>query len=138
LADLGTIVFAIAGQIGDDLPVSISFPETADFTTFQYFPTQQELLTIQDGTISINRIDDIDIVWRAIEAGVRQMGITDVSQLSKHFQKSFEELCEEAARPVYLNNVRDEGPSILTEIIERLGEQIERYRDALNAYMEDY
>jgi hypothetical protein len=27
LADLGTIVFAIAGRVGDDLPISVSFPE---------------------------------------------------------------------------------------------------------------
>jgi hypothetical protein len=135
LTDLGLIVFAIAGRIGDDLPISVNFPETNEISTFRYTPSQRELLVIQGGVVSINRIDDIDIIWRAIEGGAREVGVTDITQLSQHFQKGFEELCEEAARPVYIDDVREGPPSILTEIIERLDAQIDRYRETLNTYV---
>jgi hypothetical protein len=135
LRELGTIVFAVAGRIGNDIPVGVDFPDTAGVTSFRYVPSQKELLIIIRDTLSINRLDDIDIVWRAVVSGMNEIGITDTSQLSGHFEKSFEELREEAARPVYINEVDKGSPSILTEIIARLSEQVDRYKYALESYV---
>ena len=63
------------------------------------------------------------------------MGIDNDGALSGSFDKSFEELREQAARPVHINEVSEDFPSILTEIIARLSEQIDRYREALDTYL---
>lgn len=135
LTTLGSIVFAIAGRIGDDEPVSVEFPDTLGISIFQYAPTQKDRLVILNDTLSINRLDDIDIIWRAVETGLGKIGIADTSRLAQHFEKSFEELCERAARPVFINDVSATAPSILTNIAERLHEQIDQYSEVLDVYV---
>jgi hypothetical protein len=133
--DLGVIVFAIAGRIGDDLPVSVELSDAPGITALRYVPSQRELLVLLGETLSINRLDDIDVVWRATESAAAEAAITITDQLSRSFEQGFEELSELAARPVYIGDVSESAPSILSEMTRRLQEQIRTYSEALEAYL---
>jgi hypothetical protein len=135
LADLGVFVFAVAGRIGDDLPVSVELSDAPGLATLQYAPSQSELLVLLGETLSINRIDDIDVVWRAVVSAAREAGITITDQLSRNFEQGYEELCEQAARPVYISDVTEDAPSILSEMTRRLQDQIASYSAALDVYL---
>ena len=134
LSKLGTIIFAIAGRIGEDLPTSTQLSDAADLTSLSYEPSQSYLVVIQGEALTINALDDIDKTWKAVESAIRAAGVETSPDFSVQFKKSFEDLREKAGRPVYIDDVREEYQSILSDIIKRLDQQVKSYADAYKSY----
>jgi hypothetical protein len=135
LGRLGVIVLALVGRIGEDEPATVPL-RTPEMDSLRYAP-QQEGVAIFDGrTISVNRLDDIDVVWRAVEIEAERVGIETSDSVVESFEDALAALLEEAGRPVNIDDVAIEGPSILGDVVARLDEQIVAYEKALAGHVE--
>lgn len=137
LSHLGMIVRALIGRIGEDEPVSITLEGTADWHTLTYQPKQSSIVEISNGALSINRVDDLDVVWNAISSGLSAGGYDDAAKLAETFERRFTDLREMACRPVDVNDISPEVPSILGEVTKHLEAQIRGYSRALRSHLTD-
>lgn len=133
LDQLGRIVFALVGEIGDDKPVSVGLPVTG-FDLLRYEPKQSELVKLDGASIAINNLEDVDVLWRALEAEAGAAAV-DIAPLTETFEDAVARLSEEAGRPVDIDNVRTDGSSILGDVIGRLNEQIAAYQRSLERHL---
>lgn len=130
---LGAVVFALVGRIGDDQPVAVPLAEGA-FDELRYEPTQAELVRLTETSITVNRLDDVDVLWNALGDAAVDAEI-EVSALAERFEEAVADLSEEAGRPVDINDVRADGTSILGDVIKRLDEQVDGYRRVLDEHL---
>ena len=137
MAGLGTIVFSLIGRIGDDQPASVTLPSGTGFTTLQYQPGQEQIAEIGDGGVLVNRLDDIDILWQAIARKCAELDIGNSEELAECFEKSFGDLREAAGRPIDVDDIAADGPSILSEVVAGLSEQVAAYDDALKSHLQN-
>lgn len=137
LADLGSIIFALVGAIGPDRPASLALDDSVHgLTTIRFMPGQVATAEIQGSELTINRLDDIDIVWRAIKAAAPLDGQgVDTKRLADQFERLFVELREASDQPISIDDVNVESPSILSNIVERLADQVDRYKRALEQHV---
>jgi hypothetical protein len=73
LEHLGLVVRALIGRIGDDESVSISLESSKEWHTLRYEPKQRSLVELSGGEVTINRVDDLDVVWKAATDGLRRL-----------------------------------------------------------------
>jgi hypothetical protein len=135
LKNLGTIVRALIGRIGPDEPAVVDIDKVPNWYTMSYDPSQSDVVRIQSGTISISRIDDINVVWSAIERAISAADLHDETKLASVFESKFRELREMAYRPVDIDKVDPAEPSILAEVVERIDSQINDYKRALRSHL---
>jgi hypothetical protein len=131
------MVRALVGRIGEDESASVLIDKVPNWRTLSYQPKQSDVVQIYNGTLSINRVDDLDAAWRAISSGLSAGQFEDIDKLSEAFEAKFTELREKAYRPVDVDDINPGGPSILSEIIERIGTQIDGYSQSLEAHLAD-
>ena len=67
LERLGAVVFALVGRIGDDEAVAVPLGH-AGFDQLRYEPAQAERARIDGTSITINNLDDVDVLWKAESA----------------------------------------------------------------------
>lgn len=137
LNELGTIVFSLVGRIGDDQPASVELGSDTGFAQLRYQPDQHETAEVQDSDLLVNRLDDIDVVWKAITTRLAELEIEAGDALSECFEKSFGELRETAGRPIDVEDIAASAPSILGEVVEGVREQVSAYNDALSSHLQD-
>jgi hypothetical protein len=135
LSHLGMMVRALIGRIGEDEPASIVLEGLKDWYTLKYEPKQSSVVEISNGTISINRVDDLDVVWNALSSGLSAGEYKDTDKLPETFERKFTELREMACRPVDVNDTGSEVPSILGEVTKHLDIQIKGYGRALKNHL---
>jgi hypothetical protein len=134
---LGVIVRTLVGRIGDDVPSEVKIENVSGLELLRYDPDLGEGARLEDLSLSVGRLDDIDIVWAAVKDEVSRVGFADESKLADQFESAFGDLREAAGRPVDVNDVDPSAPSILGSVIERIEDQIDRYASALEAYHAD-
>jgi hypothetical protein len=134
---LGTIVFSLVGRIGDDQPASVALPSGTGFAALHYQPDQRTVAEISDTSVLVNRLDDIDVVWQAIARLLAELDVGNSAELAECFEKSFSDLRETAGRPIDLEDIRLDAPSILSEVVAGVTEQVSAYTSALTAHRED-
>ncbi len=135
LKNLGLIIRALIGRIGDDEPAFVGIDKAPGWHTLRYNPKQSEIVKIQSGELSINRIDDINAVWLAISQAVSAGKLDDVEKLAAVFEGKFVELRESAYRPVDIDKVNHAESSILGEVTQRIDYQITEYSVALRSHL---
>jgi hypothetical protein len=133
-AGLGTIIFSLVGRIGDDQPASMDLPAASGFDVLQYEPGQTETAELRDTAVLINRLDDIDVVWQAIARECTEAGIGS-DELAEAFEKAFGDLREAAGRPINVEDIAADAPSILSEVVSGIHEQVTAYEIALSSHL---
>lgn len=134
MADLGTIVFSLVGRIGDDQPASIDLPTATGFGALQYEPGQTETAELRDASVLINRLDDIDVVWQAIARKCADVEMPS-DGLAESFEKAFSDLREAAGRPIDIDDIAADAPSILSEVATGIHDQVAAYETALSSHL---
>lgn len=134
MADLGTIVFSLVGRIGEDQPASIDLPTATGFAALQYEPGQTEIAELNEMSVLISRLDDIDVVWQAIARKCVEEGIAS-DELAESFEKAFGDLREAAGRPIDIDEIAADTPSILSEVVTGIHQQVVAYETALASHL---
>jgi hypothetical protein len=137
IENLGTIVFSLVGRIGEDQPASVPLPSSTGLTELLYKPRQENVAEVRDSAVLVNRLDDIDVVWQAVARKLEESEASDSDELAECFEKSFGELRETAGRPIDAEDISADAPSILSEVITGIGEQVAAYDEALDTYLKD-
>jgi hypothetical protein len=135
IESLGTIVLSLVGRIGADVPVSVDLPHAAGFESLRYEPGQPQVAQIEGSDVCINRLDDIDAVWEAITLQVEHDSNARLDSLAEQFERSFNDLRETAGRPINVEDITLAGPSILSEVVSGLTQQVSAYRQALETHL---
>lgn len=135
LQTLGSIIRALVGRIGVDEQAIVSVEKNKLFGQLRYDPQQKESATIENKILSVNRIDDVDAVWRSIEIVAKEHDIELPDKLATEFEKKLGELREEACRPVDIEDFSPGSPTILGEIAARLEQQVDEYSRALHEHL---
>jgi hypothetical protein len=135
MQSLGTIVFSLVGSIGDDERAGVELPTNTSLTGLRFEPGQQEVAAIEDSCVLVNRLDDLDVVWQAVEAILDEHGVGDKDKLAECFEARFSDLREEAGRPIDVEDIRDDASSILSEVVTGIGGQVAAYRTALATHL---
>lgn len=130
---LGAVVFALVGRIGDDEAVAVPLGHSG-FDQLRYEPAQAERARIDGTSITINSLDDVDVLWKALESAAGETGI-DISTLAERFEDAVADLSEEAGRPVDINDVRADSASILGDVVNRLDDQVAAYERVLAEHL---
>jgi hypothetical protein len=134
MTDLGTIVFSLVGRIGDDQSAGMALPTATGFDLLQYEPGQTEIAELSDTAVLINRLDDIDVVWQAIARKCAEAGL-DSDELAESFEKAFGDLREAAGRPIDVEDIAADAPSILSEVVTGIHDQVAVYETALASHL---
>lgn len=137
IENLGEIVFALAGTVGDREAVTVALSSVAQFEVLRFDPTQTEPVVFDESTLSVRQLEEIDELWTAILERAESEGIDLGVDAASGFDKAFTELQEEAGRPVHIGTVTKDGPSILTEVLSRVDEQIADFKTALDDHVRD-
>jgi hypothetical protein len=137
MGGLGTIVFSLVGAIGKDEPASVVLASDTGLAALEYEPDQVVIADVNESAVTVNRLDDIDAVWQAISRKLDEVQVGDSAKLSSCFEDRFGELREVAARPINVEDIRADAPSILSEIIVGIHDQVEAYDKALASYLQD-
>jgi hypothetical protein len=134
---LGKIAQVLVARIGDDEMVEVKLSDSLGLQTLRFDPTLGRVANIEDEVVSVNRLDDIDVVWQAIETEMTGGNLSGLDQLAAGFEVAFGELRESAGRPVMIDEFALDGSCILGSVIDRVEEQVVRYSNALDAYHAD-
>ena len=117
VASLGKIIFALVGAVGEDQTAEVELVGVAGITAIRFVPGQQLTARLEGGVLAINRLDDIDVVWQAVEATLNSTETAGDEQLTERFEEAFVKLREAAGRPILIDDVRPGAPSILSEVV---------------------
>ena len=134
MASLGTIVFSLVGSIGKDERAAVELPANTGLTELRFEPGQQAVAVVENTCVLLNRLDDLDVVWQAVEEALDEQNAVDKEKLAECFEGCFSDLREEAGRPIDVEDIRAEASSILSEVIDGLAEQVAVYCTALGAH----
>ena len=136
LSRTGTIIQALVARIGDDEAVDVEIDGTSTLKILRYDPDLRAIAKIERETLSVSRLDDIDVVWQAVAAEMANVAY-DSDQLAESFEGLFVELRESAGRPIIIDDIDPTGQSILASVTERVEEQVLSYSAALSTYQQD-
>jgi hypothetical protein len=134
MADIGVIVFSLVGRIGEDQPARVDLPNTTGFAALRYEPRQTEIAELNEASVLISRLDDIDVVWQAIARQCSAAG-TISDGLAESFEKAFGDLREAAGRPIDIDEIAADTPSILSEVVAGIRQQVAAYETALASHL---
>ena len=136
LQALGKIVFALVGTIGERETVSVPLARVGEFEHLRFDPSQSELVIFSDLSLSLRQLDGIDELWRSVEALARSSEVELGVEAAENFDAAFTLLQEESGRPVDIEAVAPAGPSILTEVLGRVDEQVAAFKASLDTYQQ--
>jgi hypothetical protein len=138
LASLGSILFSLAGRIGEDEPASVDVKTGSQkLSTMRFVPDQAELAVVTEDEMALSRLDNVDAAWQAVSAALKEQGIAQPTGFVDTFKRAFANLRETAGRIVDITDVTGGAKSILSEIIEGLERQIDAYNEALAKHLAD-
>ncbi len=134
LQNLGKIVFALVGAIGERQPVTVPLASVGGCERLRFDPSQDRPVVFDGTTLSVRQLDEIDELWTAAEGLAKEQGFEFEADAAEAFDKAFTMLQEEAGRPIDIEVVTKEGPSVLTEVLARIDEQTAAYKTSLDRY----
>ncbi len=134
LPRLGSIVFSLAGRIGEPEAAEVALVGVPGVQFLRYAPDQSNPAGVHDGVISIGNVIDLDASWNAVESVIAEAGEVDTSKLSEAFEAAFHALQEATTRPVDPADITEDGPSILASVIARMEEQVSTFTTVLKEH----
>lgn len=132
--NLGEIVFALVGAVGERETVAVPIGSVARFENLRFDPSQSALVVFEESLLSVRQLDEIDQLWGAALQLAEAEGIEFGADAAAGFENALTALQEEAGQPVQIGTVSKEGPSILTEVLSRVDEQTVSFKAALDSY----
>jgi hypothetical protein len=133
---LGSILFSLAGRIGEAESASVSVTGVRDIRELRYLPAQSIAVHLENAVLSISTVDDLDLTWAEIEEFAK-MNRIDVKKLSECFETAFHALQEAVTYPVDLKDVNDHSSFLLGDIYKRTNEQVHAFSSALQINSEN-
>ncbi|MHB8288803.1 MAG: hypothetical protein ACYDEY_06125 [Acidimicrobiales bacterium] len=134
LLGLGSIVFSLAGRIGDAEAAEAPLAKVAGVDLLKYVPGQMSRAEVSDSVIMLSSIADLDVSWSAVQAAVAGTDGIDAGALGEAFEAAFHALQEASTRPVDLADVTEDAPSILSNVLERMEQQVKAFATALEQH----
>jgi len=134
LPRLGSIVLSLVGRIADPEDAEVPILGVSGIDALRYSPGQPAPAKLSGGVISVGSLANLDVSWTAVQAAVSGAEDVKLDALGDKFEQAFRALQETAARPVDPTAISEDGPSILSEILQRMGEQALAYSAALQRY----
>jgi hypothetical protein len=134
LPRLGSIVFSLAGRIGEPEAAEVPLTGVEGVEALRHLPGQSSLAEWSDGGITLGRLTDLDASWSAVQVALADADGIDATALSEAFEAAFHGLQEAATRPVDPTDVADDAPSILSNVLLRMEEQVEAFSAALTQH----
>jgi hypothetical protein len=116
LSEFGSSIFALVGAIEDDVSAVTELHAGSRVRQLRYDPNQDAIALLADDTVSISRLDDLDVVWQTLSE-VAALKDEDIGDIAETFERAFADLQELAGRPVNIDDVRTDSDSILGQII---------------------
>ena len=96
IENLGEIVFALAGTVGDREAVTVPLSSVAEFEALRFDPTQTEPVVFDESTLSFRQLEEIDELWTAVlqraESEGINLGVDAASGFDKASQSSRKKL----------------------------------------------
>jgi hypothetical protein len=133
LPDLGSIIFCLVGRVGEPETAEVSLPPAAGVPSLCFNPELSHPAEIQDGSISLRNLADLDATWTAVKAAIAGTAIDEVA-LSDHFETGFHNLQEAAGRSVDPTDITTTGTSILSHVVETFDRQSEVFATLLEQH----
>lgn len=137
LQHLGSIVFSLAGRIGEPEAAEVPLTGVSGAQWLKHVPGQLNLAEASDGTISLRSVTNLDASWTAVQGAVAGNEEIDATALSEAFETAFHGLQEAATRPVDPTDVAEDAPSILSNIVGRMEEQLEAFSTLLKEHQKN-
>jgi hypothetical protein len=131
---LGSIVFSLAGRITEPEAAEVLVGGLSGVHILRYSPGQSVPAVLSSGVISLGSVANLDVSWTAVKGTVAGVEDVNVATLGDSFEEAFHSLQETAARPVDPTDVSEDGPSILSDILQRMEEQARAFSDTLHAH----
>ncbi len=137
LPRLGSIVFSLAGRIGNAEAAEVPLTKVAGIHSLKYLPGQVKPVEVLDGSILLGSISDLDSSWSAVETAVSEADAIDATELGEAFEAAFHSLQEAATCPVDPTDVTEDAPSILSNVLQKMETQVTAFTAALNEHQKD-
>lgn len=133
VSKLGSIVFSLAGRIGEATAAEVPLARVSGLDCLKYVPDQGSSAEVTDASLLLADISNLDAAWAAVQAATSD-GDIDQAALGAAFESAFHALQEASMRPINPGDVSEDCPSVLSGILERMNEQVTAFTRALEQH----
>ena len=134
LPGLGSIVFSLAGRIGEPEAAQVPIAKVPGLDLLMYVPGQSSPAVVSGSAIMLGTVADLDGSWAAVQGAIAGTDGVDVGALGEVFEAAFHALQEASTRPVDPADVAEDAPSILSNVLERMEEQVSAFSATLQQH----
>ncbi len=134
LPGLGSIVFSLAGRIGEPEAAQVPLAKVSGLDLLMYVPGQASPAVVSGSAVVLGTVADLDGSWAAVQDAVAGTDGVDVGALGEVFEAAFHALQEASTRPVDPADVAEDAPSILSNVLERMEEQVSAFSATLQQH----
>ena len=134
LPRLGSIVFSLGGRIGEPEAAEVPLGKVPGLDLLKYVPGQSDPAVVSGSVVMLGSIADLDSSWAAVRGAVAGIDGIDADTLGDAFEAAFHAVQEASTRPVDPTDVTEDGPSILSKVLERMEEQVTAFSTVLNQH----
>jgi len=134
LPGLGSIVFSLAGRIGEPEAARVPLAKVPGLDLLMYVPGQSSPAVVSGSVVMLGTVADLDGSWAAVQDAVAGIAGIDAGALGEAFEASFHALQEASTRPVDPADVTEDAPSILSNVLERMEEQVKAFSTSLGQH----
>jgi len=100
----------------------------------RYVPGQSSPAVVLGSVVMLGAVADLDGSWAAVLDAVAGIDGIDAGVLGEAFEEAFHALQEAATRSVDPADVTEDTPSILSNVLERMDEQVKAFSTALEQH----
>ncbi|MHB1802573.1 MAG: hypothetical protein ACYCU5_13115 [Actinomycetes bacterium] len=134
LPGLGSIVFSLAGRIGEPEAAQVPLAKVPGLDLLMYVPGQSSPAVVSGSVVMLGTVADLDGSWAAVQDAVAGTDGIDAGALGEAFEAAFHALQEASTRPVDPADVTEDAPSILSNVLERMEEQVKAFSTSLDQH----
>src|SRR5487761_1707307 len=134
LPGLGLIVFSLAGRIGEPEAAQVPLAKVPGLDLLTYVPGQSDPAVVSGSVVMLGSIADVDTSWIAVQGAVAEIDGVDADALGEAFEVAFHAVQEASTRPVDPTDVTEDAPSILSNVLERMEEQVKAFSTELEQH----
>ncbi len=134
LPGLGSIVFSLAGRIGEPEAAQVPLAKVPGLDLLMYVPGQSSPAVVSGSVVMLGTVADLDGSWAAVQDAAAGSDGVDAGALGEAFEVAFHALQEASTRPVDPEDVTEDAPSILSNVLERMEEQVSAFSTTLQQH----
>lgn len=134
LPGLGSIVLSLAGRIGEPEAAQVPLAKVPGLDLLMYVPGQSSPAVVSGSVVMLGTVADLDGSWAAVQDAAAGTDGVDAGALGEAFEAAFHALQEASTRPVDPADVTEDAPSILSNILERMEEQVKAFSTTLEQH----